>query len=142
MKARLRRAFWAGFGRRTFALLFVLVTGSFSGCSRSPQKPAESAVAGTWVLQAKSSPSIVKRMGRAPKDSRIVFTADGRFTAVDLPMEDAFQNPKYRFFTGEGRWRLEQQNGWMLSLTVDHGGYPLFFADGGGFPKVVYTFRS
>lgn len=96
MKARLRRGSWAGFGRWTFALLSVLVAGSFSGCSRSPQKPAESAVAGTWVLQAKSSPSIVKRMGREPKDSRIVFT-------------------------GEGRWRLEDQNGWMLSLTIDRG---------------------
>lgn len=125
----------------TISILFLLsIAGGLVGCRRPAEKPTDVALAGVWRLEEKSVPLAVRRIGRAPKDSKIVFMPDGRLLAVDMPMEDPFQKPKYRLFTGEGRWRLEDQNGWMLTLTIERGGYPLFFGDGGGSPKVAYTF--
>lgn len=88
-------------------------------------KPAEAAFVGRWQLERTSFPSVTNRTGKTAVCSELLLAANGRFTAIDFPIEDGFSSPKWRLKSGEGYWELYSNQYWVVSLG---------FADGFGVP--------
>jgi hypothetical protein len=85
------------------------------------QKPAETVVIGRWQLQSTSLPSVTNRTGKTSIRAEIVFQQNGRFTATDFPVEDAFSSPKWRLKSGEGRWELYRNQYWVVDVGFADG---------------------
>jgi hypothetical protein len=91
-------------------------------------RPPEADFVGQWLLDPQSLPSVTNRTGTTVLHAGLTLYANGRFTAVDFPIEDGFSNPKWRLKTGAGRWELYRNQYWVIDLG---------FVDGFSTPLVI-----
>lgn len=93
-------------------------------------RPDEPSFYGRWILDAASIPSAKKRTGKTPADAQLVFSPDGRIAVKDMPYQEGSSRlPEFALVTGQGRWELELQQDWVISVFLDERRSVVLFID-------------
>ena len=112
----MRRALWL------FAAALAACQFDPYGSEYTRTKPLEASIAGTYVPTQKTL-TMMREKGHYPQvQSSIVLRLDGRLILTNIPdwWLDGFGKSKGGFDSGEGRWSLDNAQGfWELILDVD-----------------------
>ena len=121
--------------RKTFyGLVCTVLALGLVGCN----EPKTTDMVGTWNLTAASRPYLPPDM--ANLSPRLVLSADGRFTATDLPGEFYGSLDVVEQYSGKGKWSFITKDGRQQIQLNPDGAYGTQFdiANDGGAWKLRY----